>query len=125
MASRRPLVQINGSLQELPPGDTIISASGGGSSITSGVVEIDFGAYPGNNEAQVIVTGQTGIGSSSFIFVDVNIISTVDHTEQDASYVKELCSFSIGNIVNNTGFTVYARSIHKMQGKFSLIYTWL
>lgn len=124
MATRRPLVQINGSLQELPSGDTIAGASGS-ATITSGTVEIDFGAYPGSNEAQVVVTAQTGITTSSLILVDTNLTTTTDHTAQDHSYLRELCSLSVGNTVNNTGFTIYARSLHKMQGKFSLKYSWL
>lgn len=125
MATRRPLVQINGSLQELPVGDTVAGASGGSATITSGTVEIDFGAYPGSNEAQVVVTGQTGITTSSLVLVDTNLTTTADHTVQDHSYLRELCSLNSGNTVNDTGFTIYARSLHKMQGKFSLKYTWL
>jgi Concanavalin A-like lectin/glucanases superfamily len=90
MAIRKPIVEVSGSLSELPAGDTLplfttstagnVPASGGGttnflradgtwsapsggggSSVTSGSAIIDFGMFPGSNEATVNVTGQSGV----------------------------------------------------------------
>lgn len=49
-----------------------------------GVVELDFGAFPGSNEASVAVTGQTGItglsSAEAWIMADD---TTADHTASD------------------------------------------
>lgn len=93
--------------------------------INSGTAEIDFGAWPGSNEASVAVTGQTAIAAGSNIVAVVSRESTADHTVGDATYAALLVGLSVGNIVAGTGFTIYARSLEKMQGKFALRWLWV
>ena len=93
--------------------------------VNSGTAEIDFGAWPGSNEASVAVTGQTAIAVGSDIVAVVSRESTADHTVGDATYAALLVGLSVGNIVAGTGFTIYARSLEKMQGKFAVRWLWV
>lgn len=93
--------------------------------VNSGTAEIDFGAWPGSNEASVAVTGQTAIAVGSDIVAAVSRESTADHTVGDATYAALLVGLSAGNIVAGTGFTIYARSLEKMQGKFAVRWLWV
>jgi len=90
-----------------------------------GQSEIDFGAFPGNNEASVTVTGQTGILNTSsveaFIMADD---TTTDHTASDHKYLSVFIGLTCSTPVTATGFTIYARSLEKLQGKFKIRWVW-
>lgn len=90
-----------------------------------GTATIDFGAFPGSNEASVSVTGQASIGAGSkaeaFIMGDD---STSDHTASDHRYVGLFMALTCGTPVAGTGFTIYARSTEKLQGTFALRWVW-
>lgn len=93
--------------------------------MATGTATIDFGAFPGSNEASVAVTGQGSILSTSkaeaFIMGDD---STVDHTASDHRYFSALVGLSCGTPTLATGFTIYARSTEKLQGTFALRWVW-
>ena len=101
----------------------VLSASAG-SSVNTGTVDIDFGSGLGSNEAEVVITGQAGITSTSLLNVRFELVATTDHTVNDTQYVASLCGLTVGNIVNGTGFTIYGRSVHKLSGKFKVRWTW-
>lgn len=110
-------------------GDIFVSGgnveSSGGSSATYGEAVIDFGTFPGTNEASVTVTGQTDISATSK--VDVFIMGddlTSDHTASDHRYFAAMIGLSCGTPVAATGFTIYARCLEKMQGTFALRWVW-
>ncbi len=91
-----------------------------------GVATIDFGAFPGSNEAQVDVTGQTGIAAASS-GAEAYVMggdTTTDHTANDHRYIGLFMQLSCGNLVDDTGFTIYARSEHKLQGTFKVRWVW-
>jgi hypothetical protein len=90
-----------------------------------GVATIDFGAFPGTNEASVAVTGQGTISATSKVEVYVMADDTSsDHTAADHRYLQEFASFTAGTPTAATGFTIYGRSIHKMQGQWALRWVW-
>jgi hypothetical protein len=125
MASHRPVVLTNGELKQLPIGDTILGATGGsGATIYTGTAVIDFGPYPGSNEASVVVSGQTGIAPSTVVTLQVPYTASLDYTEADHAYIAALASFVPGSIVTDTSFTIYGRSVHKMQGRINVQWTW-
>lgn len=94
-------------------------SSGGATTGSVADIEIDFGS--GANEAQTVVTGQAAITATSKIMIRVDADSTTtDHTASDHRYLEQFASFSVGTIVAGTGFTVFARSIHKLTGKFKV-----
>jgi len=90
-----------------------------------GTATINFGAHPGSNEASVAVTGQTGISATSkceaWVMGDD---STADHTDNDHRYLPALAAFTCGTPTAGTGFTIYARSPHKMRGQYALRWVW-
>ena len=92
---------------------------------STGTAIIDFGAYPGSNEASIAVTGQTGILSNTkveaFVMADDN---TTDHTANDHRYLPQFVSFTCSNPTAGVGFTIYGRSIHKMTGTYQIRFVW-
>jgi hypothetical protein len=91
----------------------------------TGTATIDFGAFPGSNEASVAVTGQVAIGATSkaeaFLMADD---TTSDHTVGDHRYFSALAGLSCGSPTAGVGFTIYARSTEKLQGTFALRWVW-
>lgn len=90
-----------------------------------GTATIDFGAFPGSNEASIAVTGQGAILASSkaeaYVMADD---TTVDHSANDHRYLTALVGLTCGTPTLATGFTIYARSTEKLQGTFSLRWVW-
>jgi hypothetical protein len=98
---------------------------GGGSTVTAGEAEMDFGAYPGSNETSVVVTGQTGITAASTATASIGADSTSpDHTASDHRYAALFMGLSCGTPVTDSGFTIYARSTEKLQGKWTVKWAW-
>ena len=104
---------------------SITTGSSGSSTVYSGTATIDFGNYPGSNETTVSVTGQGSILSTSGIrlFISANATS-VDHTSNDHTWIMNFLNITVGDVVPSTGFTIYANSIHKLQGKYTINWTW-
>lgn len=90
-----------------------------------GFSTIDFGAYPGSNEASVTVTGQSSISATSkadaFVMADD---TTSDHTDNDHRYFDALAGLTCGTPTASTGFTIYARSTEKLSGTFKVRWVW-
>ena len=90
-----------------------------------GVATIDFGAYPGSNEAQIAVTGQASISATSKVEAYVmGDDTTSDHTASDHRYVSLFAKFTGGTPTAGTGFTIYGRASEKIQGTFALRWVW-
>ena len=89
-----------------------------------GTATIDFGAFPGSNEASVAVTGQTGISGTSKAEAYVMATSSSDHTISDHQYAPLLIGLTCGALVAGTGFTIYATCLDKMQGTFTVNWVW-
>lgn len=97
--------------------------AGSGSSAMTGAVVIDFGAYPGSNEASVVVTGQSGITALSKVDAFFVAVATADHSINDHTYAPLFIYLTAGSLVAGTGFTIYARSPEKMSGTYNLNWT--
>ena len=81
--------------------------------------------HPGANETSVAVTGITGISGTSKVDAFVMADDTsADHTANDHKYLEVFASLCCGNIVAGTGFTIYARSSHKLSGQWTVRYVW-
>jgi hypothetical protein len=119
MAQRRPVVLIGGRLKELPQADSLPGAS----SVT-GSTTVDFGAYPGSNEASTVVSGQAGIAAGSSVQAWLVAEATSNHNVSDATYAALLAAISCSVPTADTGFTVYARSAEKLTGIFKIQWTW-
>jgi hypothetical protein len=91
----------------------------------TGTAIIDFGAFPGSNEASIAVTGQAAISATSkaeaYVMGDD---ATSDHTASDHRYFVCLVGLSCGTPTVATGFTIYARSFEKLQGTYKVRWVW-
>lgn len=103
------------------PGPEGTPGTGGGN---FGTAEIDFGVYPGGNEAQVVITGQTTIPADANIIVSMRAVATTDHTAGDHAYAAMLIGLAAGAANAGVGFTIYARSQESLVGKFNINWTW-
>ncbi len=90
-----------------------------------GTAIIDFGSYPGSNEAFVDVSGLGTISITSkaeaFVMGDD---TSIDHTADDHRYFALFAGLSCGTPVNATGFRIYARSFEKLTGEWTVRYVW-
>ena len=92
---------------------------------SQGTVTLDFGAYPGSNEASVAVIGQSNIvGTANAEAYVMASDSTGDHTENDHRYFPLFAALTCGNISVGVGFTIYATSAEKLQGQFIVHWVW-
>lgn len=90
-----------------------------------GTAIINFGAYPGSNEASVVVTGQSSITNTSkaeAYFMGDDTAGT--HTASDHRYASTLIGLTCGTPTSGAGFTIYARCLGKMQGQFQVRFVW-
>lgn len=90
----------------------------------TGTAIVDFGAFPGSNEASVAVTGQTTISATSKAEAYIMSDTTSDHTANDHAYVNILAGFICDTPVAATGFNIIARSAEQLQGTFQLRWVW-
>lgn len=88
--------------------------------MATGTATIDFGAFPGSNEASVVVS-DASVAALSLIepFVMASD-TTADHTANDHKYLPLFASFTAGDINANVNFTIHGRSKEKLQGTFKL-----
>ena len=85
-----------------------IASSGGAQSVTT----IDFGAFPGSSDASLVITGQTGIDTSSVVSAWLQPEATDDHTADE--HRVETISVMAGSVVSATGFTIYAQNTSQL-----------
>jgi hypothetical protein len=96
------------------------SGGGGGGSVTSGTSTVAFGATA-TNEAQLVVTGQTGILAGSKVTASIGTTATADYTADDHKYMGAIgVHVTTGDVVAGTGFTIFVRSYQKMKGDISI-----
>lgn len=89
----------------------------------TGTATIDFGV--GSNEAQVTVSVPTITAASKVESWVMGDDTSVDHTASDHRYFPVFASLTCGTPVDATGFTIYARSIEKLTGAWTVRYVWV
>lgn len=90
----------------------------------AGTVVVDFGAWPGSNEASISVTGQSEIAATDHAEAWVMAEASTDHTADDHAYAALLMALTCSTPTTGVGFTIYARSEHKLQGTFNVRFVW-
>ena len=91
----------------------------------TGTAVIDFGAFPGSNEASIAVTGQGTISATSKVEAYVMGDDTSGtHTANDHRYFAALVGLTCGTPSAGVGFTIYGRSTEKLTGTFALRWVW-
>lgn len=71
---------------------------------TTGTASLDFGTFPGASDASVVITGQTGILSSSLVEAWIFPADTADHSADE--HIIETIKVVAHTIVPGTGFTI-------------------
>ena len=88
-----------------------------------GTVIIDFGVFPGSQEASVTFTDAT-ISAGSKVEAYVMSADTVGtHTANDHKYLLLLAEFT-GQPTAGVGGTIFGRALQLMIGQFNLRYVW-
>lgn len=87
------------------------SAPSGGGGGNGTLVNVDFGTSPGSTAASTVVTGQTWVTSTSAI------VATAIGTRAEDAAIEEL-TFTVGDVVDGVGFTVYAASPYGSVGTY-------
>lgn len=72
-----------------------------------GTATVDFGAWPGSDEATVTVTGQASILAGSLVEAWLFPTATADHSADE--HRLDGPQIIAGNVVAGTGFTIYAQ----------------
>lgn len=104
-------------------GDGTWATPAGGSGATFGTATINFGAFPGSNEASVSFADTSVGGTSKINAFIMSADSTVDHTANDHKYAAMLMSLSAQPNAG-VGGVIHARSFEKLQGSFLVRYSW-
>lgn len=88
----------------------------------TGTAEIDFGAFPGSNEASVTVSS-AGVTAATHVEAWVmGSDSTTDHTAADHKYFPVFAALTTAPGTDE--FTIYGRSTQKLQGAWAVHYVW-
>jgi len=88
-----------------------------------GSATIDFGAFPGSNEASISFADTSVLAGSNIQAWFAADSTTADHTAADHRYAPifiQLTALPTAGV----GGTIYARSEHKMQGQWAVKYSW-
>ena len=72
----------------------------------TGSASVNFGAFPGASDAQVVITGQAGIVNGSLVEAWILPAATADHTKDE--HIVETLEVVATDIVAATGFTIKA-----------------
>ena len=88
-----------------------------------GTVVINFGAFPGAQEASVTFVDATISAGSKVEAYFMGSDSTADHSANDHKYVPLLVDLT-GLATAATGGTIFARALQKMVGTFTARYVW-
>jgi hypothetical protein len=92
---------------------------------TQGSTTIDFGAFPGNTNVALNVTGQTGIASGAEVDAWLTAAATADHSIDE--HVMDGPIVLAGNVQAGVGFTIYAAARDlggKAYGLWSVSWVW-
>ena len=89
-----------------------------------GYAVIDFGAWPGGNEASVDVIEQTDILAESYSEAWFSGTPTSDHTTTDHAFAGSISSVVTSNTIAGVGFTITVYSTEKLQGTFNVNWVW-
>lgn len=89
-----------------------------------GSIELDFGSFPGSNEASVDVTGLTGITSTQSADAWIMHEPSSQYSANDQSYANLITTLTCTAPTTGVGFTIYARCTEKLQGKILVRYVW-
>ena len=90
---------------------------------TQGTITVDFGALPGSPEANVVITGQTGISAGSLVEAWILPVASADHSADEHRVDPPRVVAS--DIVAGTGFTIFAlANAGRAYGLWTVAWVW-
>jgi hypothetical protein len=89
-----------------------------------GTAILNFGSYPGSNEASVAFSSATISVTSKAEAYFMGDDTTSDHTASDHRYAAALIALTIGTPTAGVGATLYGRCLSNMQGTFEVRWIW-
>lgn len=91
--------------------------------MATGTATIDFGAWPGGNAANVVITGQTAITATSKCEAYMMASTTADHNadEHILAPIRLVC----GSRSAGVGFTIFATCPWTLTGTWSVEWVWV
>ena len=95
--------------------------------MATGTTTVNFGTYPGSNQASAVITGQGAILTSSFIEAWLFPKATADHSEDEHIIEHMDVTVPFSTIVSGTGFTiqVYVPGNYRLYGLFTINWVWV
>lgn len=94
--------------------------SGGGGSLTKGIVEVDFGNYTVYNDIATVSVVDASITATSYPSVSMYAIATTDHDPDD--YMAEGLIPYVSSVTNGVGFDISVRAPSLTWGKYKVTY---
>jgi hypothetical protein len=90
-----------------------------------GTATLDFGAAPGSQDASLAITGEATITGTSYVEVWMMDDNTADHSAYaHRTVLAHEISLVAGDVVNGTGFTIYATSNLTITGTVKVRWVW-
>jgi hypothetical protein len=80
-----------------------------------GTATLQFGAFPGKSQAEVVVIGQAGIIAGSLVEAWLESKDTTDHSPEEHALAD--VKVVAGKIVPGTGFTVYGFNTNSLANR--------
>jgi len=91
--------------------------------LPTGTGTLSFGAAPGTNYLEVVVTGETGILSGSQVEAYLMADVTADHNAIEHAIVP--ITLRCGAISAGVGFTVFVSTEWRLTGDFTYHWVWI
>jgi hypothetical protein len=85
---------------------------------------LDFGGFPGSNQASVTIASEINISNTSSVEAYVMCQAYGDKTSNDYRYFAALVSLSCDNPIENSGFVINGICMEKLQGSFLIHWVW-
>jgi len=89
--------------------------------VTSGEVEIDFGVWPGSNEASILIPDMSANDDWNVRAYIMAGDSTADHTAVDHRYIGLFLTLT-ASVTAGVGITIYAMAPNPLVGTFNIRY---
>jgi hypothetical protein len=89
--------------------------------VECGDATIDFGSFPGSNEASVAIVDPTAASGWRVKAYIMGGDTTADHTAVDHRYVGLFLTLTV-SVTPSVGMTIYATSPHALEGTFKVRY---
>ena len=94
---------------------------------STGTTTVNFGSYPGSNQTSAVITGQTGILTSSLVEAWLFPKVTADHSEDEHVIDDIKVTVPFSTIVSGTGFTIQAfvPGKYRLYGLYTINWVWV